>query len=82
MNLSPSNTRLQNEAHAMHEAGYFIDALAKFIGKVGSDDPHLCDEALDGYVVGGLLAGLRIVGADLMGRSEELQKTLEKGATE
>lgn len=63
--------RLKIEAEAMSQAGYFVDALAKFIGTVGANDPELCEQALDGYVVGGLAAGLRLIGTELMIRGDE-----------
>lgn len=63
--------RLKIEAEAMSQAGYFVDALAKFIGNVGANDPELCEQALDGYVVGGLAAGLRLIGTELMIRGDE-----------
>ncbi|MHC8396155.1 hypothetical protein ACYZT8_21310 [Pseudomonas sp. LB3P93] len=63
--------RLKIEAEAMSQAGYFVDALAKFIGTVGAHDPELCEQALDGYVVGGLAAGLRLIGTELMVRGDE-----------
>ncbi|WP_277592954.1 hypothetical protein [Pseudomonas chlororaphis] len=79
MNCQPIPTdRLKSEAEAMTQAGYFIDALAKFIGTVGADDPCLCEKALDGYVVGGLVAGLRLIGSELMYRGEEFADLLEK----
>ncbi|MBF8775628.1 hypothetical protein [Pseudomonas fulva] len=71
-------SRLKDEAAAMSNAGYFVDSLAKFIGKVGADDPQICEEALDGYVVGGLMAGLRMIGADLMCRAEEFNTLIDK----
>lgn len=63
--------RLKIEAEAMSQAGYFVDALAKFIGTVGANDPELCEQALDGYVVGGLAAGLSLIGTELMIRGDE-----------
>jgi hypothetical protein len=63
--------RLKLEAEAMSQAGHFVDALAKFIGTVGAHDPELCEQALDGYVVGGLAAGLRLIGTELMVRDDE-----------
>ena len=68
---SISVERLKVEAEAMSQAGYFVDALAKFIGSVGANDPELCEQALDGYVVGGLAAGLRLIGTELMIRGDE-----------
>ena len=68
---SISVERLKIEAEAMSQAGYFVDALAKFIGTVGANDPELCEQALDGYVVGGLAAGLRLIGTELMIRGDE-----------
>ena len=71
-------SRLKDEASAMSNAGYFVDSLAKFIGKIAADEPCVCDEALDGYVVGGLMAGLRLIGSDLMCRAEEFNTLIEK----
>jgi hypothetical protein len=71
-------SRLKDQANAMNNAGYFVDSLAKFIGSVAADEPFACNKALDGYVVGGLMAGLSIVGADLMCRAEELNTLIEK----
>ncbi|RON90380.1 hypothetical protein [Pseudomonas fluorescens] len=70
--------RLKIEAEAMSQAGYFVDALAKFIGTVGAHDPELCDQALDGYVVGGLAAGLRLIGSELMNRGDEFATLIAK----
>jgi hypothetical protein len=69
--------RFKREAQANHDAAYFVDALAKLIDTVGSDDPCLCAKALDGYVVGGLVAGLRIVSEEMMGRNEGLITLIE-----
>lgn len=71
-------SRIKDEVEAMSNAGYFVDALAKFIGQVGADEPCVCEEALNGYVVGGLMAGLRIIGTDLMNRAEELNILIDK----
>ncbi|MDI3399637.1 hypothetical protein QLG12_15595 [Pseudomonas sp. V88_4] len=70
--------RLKIEAEAMSQAGYFVDALAKFIGTVGANDPELCEQALDGYVVGGLAAGLRLIGTELMIRGDEFARLIAK----
>jgi hypothetical protein len=68
--------RLKGEADAMSRAGYFFDALGKFIDTVGANDPELCEQALNGYVVGGLAAGLSLIGMDLMIRGEEFAKLI------
>jgi len=78
---SVSLSRLKDEASAMNKAGYFVDSLARFIGHIAAHDPCLCDEALDGYAVGGLMAGLRVVGSDLMVRAEELTKLIDETET-
>lgn len=69
---------LKIEAEAMSNSGYFIDALAKFIGVVGAEEPELCERALDGYVVGGLAAGLRLIGAELMSRGDEFATLIDQ----
>lgn len=70
--------RLKGEADAMSRAGYFVDALAKFIGTVGDNDPELCEQALNGYVVGGLAAGLSLIGMGLMIRGEDFAKLISE----
>ena len=60
-----------------YAAGYFIDALARFIDTVSDEDAALCEKALDQYVLGGLVAGLKIVGSNLMERSDAFKDTLE-----
>ncbi|HEY0287179.1 MAG TPA: hypothetical protein VGC62_09240 [Pseudomonas sp.] len=69
--------RFKREAQANHDAAYFVGALAKLIDTVGSDDPCLCAKALDGYVVGGLVAGLRIVSGEMMVRNEGIITLIE-----
>lgn len=71
-------SRFKAEAQANHDAAYFVDALAKFIDIVGTYDPCLCEKALDGYVVGGLVTGLRQVASEMMNRNCELIDLLEK----
>ncbi|MEA9996303.1 hypothetical protein QN382_12490 [Pseudomonas sp. 10B1] len=65
------------ETAETYAAGYFIDALSRFIDNVSTEDPDLCDKALDAYVLGGLVAGLRIIGGGLMERCEEFTEKLE-----
>lgn len=82
MNQNPiSLSRLKDEASAMSEAGYFVDSLARFISHIAAHDPCLCEEALDCYAVGGLMAGLRVVGSDLMVRAEKLTKLVDETET-
>lgn len=69
--------QFKREAQANHDAAYFVDALAKLIDTIGSDDPCLCAKALDGYVVGGLVAGLRIVSEEMMARNEAIITLIE-----
>lgn len=70
--------RLKGEADAMSQAGYFVDALSKFIDTVGTNDPELCEQALNGYVVGGLAAGLSLIGTGLMIRGENFAKLISE----
>lgn len=72
---------LKDTAEAVGNLGYFVDALSKFIATVGANDPSLCEEALDGYVLGGLLVGLRLAGSELQGCGEHLQKLIGDAET-
>ncbi|MBF8651316.1 hypothetical protein IRZ81_10935 [Pseudomonas putida] len=67
---------LKDTAEAVGNLGYFVDALGKFIATVGNNDPYLCQQALDGYVLGGLLVGLRLAGSELQGHGEHLEKLI------
>lgn len=73
-----STSRLKDEAEAMSNACYFVDALATFISDIAAADPCLCDKALNGYAVGGLMTGLRIVGSSLMARGDEFTTLLKE----
>lgn len=68
---------VKREIGEAYAAGYFVDALSRFIDTVSTEDPDLCEKALDGYVLGGLVAGLRIVGGGLMERCEVFKDKLE-----
>ncbi|TCT95662.1 hypothetical protein [Pseudomonas sp. LP_4_YM] len=67
---------LKDTAEAVGNLGYFVDALGRFIATVGNNDPYLCQQALDGYVLGGLLVGLRLAGSELQGHGEHLEKLI------
>jgi hypothetical protein len=64
---------LTETAETMRSCGYFVDALAKLVASVGEEDPLLAERVLDGYVLGGLVAGLRLAGAEMMGQGEHLE---------
>lgn len=67
---------LRDTAGKVGNLGYFVDALCRFISTVGAQDPDLCEEALDGYAIGGLLIGLRMAGSELQGHGEHLEKLI------
>jgi hypothetical protein len=56
----------------MHSAGYFIDALGRLLLDLAAEAPDPVEKILNGYTVGGIVAGLRIVGTDLMNRGDNL----------
>jgi hypothetical protein len=71
-------SRLKEQASAMHDTGYFIKSLASFISEVGEENPDLCEKALNGYVVGGLMAGLKLIGSDLIAQADEFNGLIEQ----
>ncbi|WP_236247798.1 hypothetical protein [Pseudomonas mosselii] len=73
---------LKTTAAAVSDIGYFVDALGKLIATIGGEDPCLCDRALDGYTVGGLMAGLRVVGSELQGHGDHLEALINQAEAE
>lgn len=73
--------RIADEAESMHSAGYFVDALGRLFHDLAAEAPCSVEKILNGYTVGGIAEGLRIVGSDLMYRAEELQDLLGKRAS-
>ena len=65
-------SRVAEDAESMHSAGYFIDALGRLLMDLSVEAPDSVEKVLNGYTVGGIVAGLRIVGTDLMIRGENL----------
>lgn len=71
-------TRIADDAESMHSAGYFVDALGRLLFDLASEAPCSVEKILNGYTVGGIAAGLRIVGTDLMNRGDDLNAFLTK----
>lgn len=65
-------SRVAEDAESMHSSGYFIDALGRLLLDLAAEAPDSVEKILNGYTVGGIVAGLRIVGTDLMNRGENL----------
>ncbi|PMY37346.1 hypothetical protein C1Y35_19875 [Pseudomonas sp. GW456-L14] len=72
--------RIADEAESMRSTGYFVDALGRLFLDLAAEAPCSVEKILNGYTVGGIAEGLRIVGSELMYRAEELQGLLEKQA--
>ncbi|TFH81789.1 hypothetical protein [Pseudomonas kribbensis] len=70
--------RIDDAANSAHSAGYFIDAIGRLFFDLAGEDPDAVERILNGYTLGGIAAGLRIVGSDLMSRSDELKALLAK----
>ncbi len=66
------------DAESVHSAGYFVDALGRLLLDLAAEAPDSVEKILNGYTVGGIAAGLRIVGADLMNRGDDLNALLTK----
>ncbi|WP_058545794.1 hypothetical protein [Pseudomonas fluorescens] len=76
--LRVSPTRIADDAESMHSAGYFVDALGRLLLDLAAEAPDSVERILNGYTVGGIAAGLRIVGTDLMNRGDNLNALLKK----
>ncbi|BAV74173.1 hypothetical protein PCAU_1964 [Pseudomonas chlororaphis subsp. aurantiaca] len=74
--------RISDEASSMHSAGYFIDTLGCLLHELAADAPSSVETALNGYTVGGVAAGLQLIGGQLMNRAEKLQDLLRAQASE
>ncbi|QHA83558.1 hypothetical protein E3Z27_18670 [Pseudomonas mediterranea] len=70
--------RIAEDAEPMHSAGYFIDALGRLLLDLAAEAPDSVEKILNGYTIGGIAAGLRIVGTDLMTRGDDLNALLSK----
>ncbi|AZC51798.1 hypothetical protein C4K35_4223 [Pseudomonas chlororaphis subsp. piscium] len=74
--------RIADEAGSMHSAGYFVNAIGRLFHDLAAEAPCSVEKILNGYTVGGIAAGLQIVGGELMCRAEELQDLLGKQTSE
>ncbi|MGY3172403.1 di/tricarboxylate transporter [Pseudomonas sp. TE12234] len=74
--ISPA--RISDDADSMHSAGYFIDAIGRLFLDLAGEAPDTVEQILNGYTIGGIAAGLRIVGSDLMARGDDLNALLAK----
>jgi hypothetical protein len=70
--------RISDDADSMHSAGYFIDSIGRLFLDLAGEAPDSVERILNGYTVGGIAAGLRIVGSDLMSRGDDLNGLLAK----
>ncbi|MBV4519694.1 hypothetical protein KVG88_06430 [Pseudomonas sp. SWRI74] len=79
--MRPSLTaqvRVANDANSMHSAGYFVDAIGRLFQDLAGEAPDEVEKVLNGYTLGGIAAGLRLVGTDLMSRGESLTAFIER----
>ena len=76
--LRVSPTRIADDAESMHSAGYFVDALGRLLLDLAAEAPDSVEKIFNGYTVGGIAAGLRIVGTDLMTRGDDLNALISK----
>ncbi|MBV4459194.1 hypothetical protein KVG96_14640 [Pseudomonas sp. COR58] len=77
MSLSTMRSaRIAQDAEAMHSSGYFVDAIGRLFQELASEAPDAVDRILNGYTLGGIAAGLRIVGGELMARGDDLKGQL------
>ncbi|AXP04286.1 hypothetical protein J3P85_19505 [Pseudomonas sp. Z1-12] len=76
LRVSPS--RIADDAESMHSAGYFVDALGRLLLDLSAEVPESVEKILNGYTIGGIAAGLRIIGTDLMARGDDLNALLSK----
>lgn len=77
-----NDVRISKDANSMHDTGYFIDALGRLFQDLTGEAPDAVERILNGYTLGGIAAGLRIVGSELMSRGESLNALIEGALVE